>query len=62
MSSKKKISSALSLMFGQKIFAGILNLFVLGYLARVVSKEEFGIITISRVFMKKLQPVFLKII
>jgi len=49
MSSKKKISSALSLMFGQKIFAGILNLFVLGYLARVVSKEEFGIIAISRV-------------
>ena len=49
MSTKSKITSALFLMFGQKIFAGILNLFVLGYLARIVSKEEFGIIAISRV-------------
>jgi len=49
MSFKKKISSAIFLMFGQKIFAGILNLFILGYLARIVTKEEFGVIAISRV-------------
>ena len=38
-------------MVGQKLFAGILNLFVLGYLARLVSKEEFGVIAISRVLL-----------
>ena len=51
MSLKEKISNALFYMVGQKLFAGILNLIVLGYLARIVSKEEFGIIAISRVLL-----------
>ncbi len=51
MTLKEKISNALFYMVGQKLFAGILNLFVLGYLARVVTKEEFGVIAISRVLL-----------
>lgn len=39
------------LLFLRKVWAGILNLFVLGYLARVLSKSDFGIVSISVTFI-----------
>jgi len=46
----QKAGRAGALLFTRKVWAGILNLFVISYLARVLDKEDFGLISIAAVF------------
>lgn len=51
MSTGQKTGRIGALLFLRKVWAGILNLFVVGYLARVLSKSDFGLISICVTFI-----------
>lgn len=47
----EKAGKAGALLFTRKIWAGVLNLFVISYLARVLNKEDFGLVAIAGIFI-----------
>jgi teichuronic acid exporter len=51
MSLGKKVFSSAFLLFLRKIWGNIINLFVMAVLARLLSKEDFGLLAISSVFL-----------
>jgi O-antigen/teichoic acid export membrane protein len=47
MHTSEKAARAGALLFTRKIWAGVLNLFVISYLTRVLNKEDFGLYVIA---------------
>lgn len=51
MSLGKKVFTSASLLLLRKIWGNIVNLFVMAFLARLLTKEDFGLLAISSVFI-----------
>lgn len=51
MSLSKKVFSSALLLFIRKIWGNVVNLVVMAFLARILSKEDFGLLAISSVFL-----------
>lgn len=51
MSLGKKVFTSASLLLVRKIWGNIVNLFVMAFLARLLTKEDFGLLAISSVFI-----------
>jgi PST family polysaccharide transporter len=51
MSLGKKVFSSAVLLFIRKIWGNVINLVVMAFLARLLSKEDFGLLAISSVFL-----------
>lgn len=51
MSLGKKVFSSAFLLFARKIWSNAINLVVMAFLARILSKEDFGLLAISSVFL-----------
>lgn len=51
MSLGKKVFTSAALLFIRKIWGNVLNLVVMAFLARLLSKEDFGLLAISSVFL-----------
>lgn len=51
MSLSKKVFSSGILLFVRKIWSNVVNLLVMAFLARILSKEDFGLLAISSVFL-----------
>ncbi len=51
MSLGKKVFSSAVLLFVRKIWGNVINLIVMAFLARILSKEDFGLLAISSVLL-----------
>lgn len=51
MSLGKKVFTSATLLFIRKIWGNVINLVVMAFLARLLSKEDFGLLAISSVFL-----------
>ena len=51
MSIGEKVFSSAFLLLIRKIWSNVINLGVMAFLARILSKEDFGILAISSVFL-----------
>ncbi len=51
MSLGKKVFSSAFLLLVRKIWSNVINLVVMAFLARILSKEDFGLLAISSVFL-----------
>jgi len=55
----QKAGQAGALLFFRKVLAGILNIVVIAYLAHILDKEDFGLISIATVFTELLNITWL---
>lgn len=53
----KKVFNSAFLLFIRKIWGNIVNLIVMAFLARILSKEDFGLLAISSVFLSIINTV-----
>jgi O-antigen/teichoic acid export membrane protein len=57
MSLGRKAFSGAALLFLRKVWANLINVLVIAYLARVLSKEDFGLLAISSVLISLINTV-----